>query len=149
MVLILCVLNNTSTGDARQAVEMISSGALHAALVTMLKDVAVIYGRRVYTPLINQLLANPLLFLTNNRIKLGRGGMTTSGLTNYTFSWNVRGRFYLLEPPNQAGEYVHATVPGYNIAVSQYRDVKDDLHDLPGSVVQGNLAVTTQLSSCT
>jgi hypothetical protein len=64
------VLNNTSTLDASRAVRIIPDTNLPSALAQMLKDVEVMYGRRP-SPLINQLLADPLGFLTNNRIKLG------------------------------------------------------------------------------
>jgi hypothetical protein len=149
MILILCVLNNTSTDQAQQAVAAIADLALHNALVQMLRDVRVIHGGRTLRPIADQLLANPLTFLTNTRIKLGRGNMTTSGPTNYDFSWDPHGRLYFLEPPNPVHHFVHASVPGFNIHVQKYTAVKDELHDITGAQVAGDLALTTQLSGCT
>ena len=149
MILVLCVLNNTAAGTAQQAVSIIPEANLHAALVQMLKDVQVIYGGRTLRPIADQLLANPLLFLTNSRIKLGRGSMTTSGATPYDLSWDPHGRFYFMEPPNPVHNFVHAKVPGFNVHVQKYAAVKDSLHDIDGAAVTGNLALTTQLSGCT
>jgi hypothetical protein len=149
MILILCVLNNTLPSQAKQAVDMIPDSNLHASLVTMLRDVQTIYGRRVLTPLVDQLKANPLQFLTNHRIKIGRGAMTTSGPALYDFSWDALNRLYYLEPANPHQQYVHTKVQGFNIHVQKYSDVKDELHNIQGAVVTGDLALTTQLSGCT
>jgi hypothetical protein len=54
-----------------------------------------------------------------------------------------------MEPPNPIHHYVHAKVQGYNIHVQKYSDVKDELHNINGASVTGDLALTTQLSGCT
>jgi hypothetical protein len=149
MILVLCVLNNTATAQARNAVDLIADVNLHNSLVQMLRDVQVIYGGRILRPIADQLKANPLAFLTNNRIKLGRGSMTTSGATPYDLSWDPHARVYFMEPPNLLHHYVHAKVQGYNIHVQKYSDVKDELHNIAGAHVTGDLALTTQLSGCT
>lgn len=149
MILILCVLNNTSTRDAKDAVGMISDAGLHAAAAQMIKDVLTIYGGRVLNPVANQLVGNPLAFLTANRIKLGRGAMVASGASQYDLSWDPHGRFYKLEPSDPMHNYVHAKINGFNIYVQNYSTVKDGLHDITGDLVAGDLAVTTQLSGCT
>src|SRR5882757_5388149 len=73
MILILCVVNNTLASQARQAVSLVPDPGLHSALVQMLRDVHVIYGGRVLGPIADQLRNNPMQFVTNNRIKIGRG----------------------------------------------------------------------------
>jgi len=149
MTLVLCVVNNTLAAQARQAVGLIPDAGLHAALVQMLKDVHTIYGGRVLGPVADRLRHNPLQFLTNNRIKLGRGEMTTSGATPYELSWDTNARLYLLEPPNNVHHFVHAKVPGFNIHVQKYADIKNQINAINGATVAGDLALTTQLSGCT
>jgi hypothetical protein len=149
MILILCVVNNTSTALARRAVEIVPDSGLHAALVQMLRDVQVVYGGRLLRPIADQLKANPLTFLTNNRIKLGRGAMTVSGPAQYDLSWDPFQRLYFMEPSLPSHTYIHAKVPGYNIHVQRYCDIRNELHDIDGASVNGDLALTTQLSGCT
>jgi hypothetical protein len=145
----LCVIKNTSIANAKAAVGLVTDANLHAALGQMLRETAVNYGGRVFNPLADQLLANPLAFLTNNRIKLGRGQMVNSGPTDYELSYQPNQNLYLMEPPNILHHYVHTNVPGFNVHVQMYTAVKDELHDITGVAVAGNLAVTTQLSGCT
>jgi len=75
--------------------------------------------------------------------------MATSGAPPYDLSWDPHARLYFMEPPNPIHHYVHANVPGFNIHVQKYDDIKDSLHDIDGATVVGDLALTTQLSGCT
>lgn len=149
MVLMLTVLNNTPAARAREAQRLVPDAGLPAAFAQMLQDAASIYGGRTLTPIAQQLMNQPTAFLTNNRVKLGRGSMTTSGATSYDLSFDPLANVYFFEPPNPVHSYVHASVPGFNIHVQKYKDVKDSLHSLAALPVTGDLALTTQLSGCT
>jgi len=150
MVLILCVVNNTSTANARRAVAMMSDADLPAALEQMLRDVAVIHGGRTLGPVADRLRADPMGFLAHTRIKLGRGSMTTSGKADFDLSWDPHAKLYLMEPHNALHDYVHASVVGYNVHVQGYKDVAKGtgLAALAGAAVSEDLALTTQLSGC-
>lgn len=149
MVLILCILNNTAVRDAKAAVALIHDANLPAALAQAIEDVCTVYGGRVFRPIGQHLMANPAAFLASNRVKLGRARMTTSGPATYALSYDAHRRFYKLEPWDAMSVYVHGKIAGYNVHVQGYASVKDSLHDIAGSAVQGDLAVTTQLSGCT
>lgn len=54
MILVLCVLNNTSARDAVNAVRSMPDANLYASLVQMIDDVLTICGRRIFTPVASQ-----------------------------------------------------------------------------------------------
>jgi hypothetical protein len=148
MILILAALGNISVDQARAAVSHIQDAALPGALGNLYGDVQRIKMPARLNPALHQLQAAPTVFLAANRIKIGRGALTTSIPTPYEFSWNSRSKFYLMEPPNPIHTYLHVTFNGFNIAVTDFSDVQHNLGAIPGAVVNGTMGLTTQLSGC-
>jgi hypothetical protein len=148
LTLILCALNNVPPARAQQLVAQYSDQNLPTALGTMFSDVQRVCMPQRLNPPLQQLLAAPAVFLAANRIKTGRGSLTTSIPTPFEFSWDSHARLYLMEPPNAVHHYLHVNFPGFNIAVTSYTTVQGNLGHLAGAVVQGNIGLTTQLSGC-
>lgn len=148
MILILCALNRVPVAVAKQAVARYTDQQLQAALGTMLNDVKRLCAPQRLNPRLQELLANPTQFLTNNRIKTGRGAMRNSGPGQYKFLWDFNGKFYSMEPVGGFQDDLHITFPGYNIAVTKFTDVKNNLGQIAGAAVTGNIGLTTQLSGC-
>ena len=147
MILILCALNNVPVTRAQQVVAQYRDPNLQSALGTMLLDVARICVPRRLDPPKQQLLAAPAAFLAANRIKTGNGGLNISTASQYEFSWDARGQFYLMEPPVVFHQNLHVQFPGFNIAVTKFTDIAN-LGQITGAVVTGNIGITTQLSGC-
>lgn len=148
MILILCTLNHLPVARAQQIVAQYSDQNLQAALGTMINDVQRVYAPARLNPALQQLLASPDQFLTHNRIKTGKGSMTTSAPSQFEMTWDSPGQFYFIEPPVAFHHNLHISFPGYNIAVTKFTDVSNNLGAIAGAVVQGNIGITTQLSGC-
>jgi hypothetical protein len=78
LTLILCALNNVPPARAQQMVAQYSYQNLPTALGTMFSDVQRVCMPQRLNPPLQQLLAAPAVFLAANRIKTGRGSLTTS-----------------------------------------------------------------------
>jgi hypothetical protein len=148
MILILSVLNQNPPARAKQAVSSIPDAQLKRSLGTMLKDVKRVVGPRRLNPAVHALLAGPQAFLTANRIKLGRGQLTTSTASEYELSWDSPKKLYLMEPPVPWHHYITARFQGFNIHVQQYSAVQNNLGAIQGAQVAGSIALTTQLTGC-
>lgn len=98
----------------------------------------------------NELRTSPTAFLTNNRIKIGRAAMTTSGATPYEVTWSAREKFYYLQPTGGPTPFhLSGRFSGFNIHVQSYSSIANTIGAINGAVVTGDLALTTQLSGCT
>ncbi len=148
MILIYCALYDMPGAQARLLVSRHLDASLPTALGNMLNDIQRVVAPRRLNLRLAQLQTAPATFLAANRIKTGRSNVTTSTATPYSFSWDSRQRFYLMEPPNVLHHNLHITFQGFNIAVTNYTAIAGNPGNIAGAVVLGTIGLTTQLSGC-
>lgn len=148
LVLVMCMIHRSDAKQAQTFAKTVAGAQLNTHLVAILRQTLEVLGTRRHSDVFAALKDNPSTFLTNNRIKIGRGGVTTSTKTRYEFSWDARQRFYLFEPPVQFHYFVNLPFYGYNVHVQKYGEI-DDITKIPAATIEGDICLTTQLSGCT